>query len=102
MTLFLIERNLQDAFQLVNSNLFERVILMKWLYIYLLLKPVRLLDFLSLFVPYFTSLYAVDCQKGQDKKGRNLYLPICRVAGLLLNSLFPINYLCHISQVCLT
>ena len=65
-----METHLQDDFQFVNGNFFERVILMKWLSRYLLLsKHVRLLEFFLIFVQYFTSFYAVDSQKEQDKKG---------------------------------
>ena len=51
LTLFLMEKHLQDGFQFVNGGLFERLILLKWLTIYLSLKHIILLHFFLFLSP---------------------------------------------------
>ena len=69
-----MEMHLQDGFQFVNGNLFKRVIVMKWLSIYFLLKHVRLLDFFVLF-PLFHAPLCIILSKGKNKKGRKTTRP---------------------------
>ena len=81
--------------QFVNGNIFERVILIKWLSINWLLQHVRLIDFFAPFCPLF---YVPSCSrlsKGTWKKGTkrdvrppslyniNCLLLICRAVLLL-------------------
>ena len=76
-----METFLRDHFQFVNGKLFETVILIKLLSIYLLLKHVKLLDFFPYFCPLFHVPLCSKLSKGTGQKGTQdpppLYIMSC-------------------------